>query len=77
MREDSIYITDEDGKEYEMRIYLTFDYNDKQFAILYNEEEQDNLYLFVYDDEGNIYQSEDENELAMAQEVIDAYEEEN
>lgn len=77
MREDSIYITDEDGKEYEMRIYLTFDYNDKQFAILYNEAEQDNLYLFVYDDEGNIYQSEDENELAMAQEVIDAYEEEN
>jgi len=60
-----------------MRIYLTFDYNDKQFAILYNEAEQDNLYLFVYDDEGNIYQSEDENELAMAQEVIDAYEEEN
>ena len=76
MKEDSIYITDEDGKEIEMKIYLTFDANDKKYVVVYEEANEDILYSFVYDD-SNLYAVDDEEELAMIEEVISAYEEEN
>ncbi len=76
MKEDSIYITDEDGKEIEMKIYLTFDANDKKYVVVYEEANEDVLYSFVYDD-SNLYAVDDEEELAMIEEVISAYEEEN
>ncbi len=76
MKEDSIYITDEDGKEIEMKIYLTFDANDKKYVVVYEEANEDVLYSFVYDD-SNLYAVDDEEELALIEEVISAYEEEN
>ena len=76
MKEDSIYITDEDGKEIEMKIYLTFDANDKKYVVVYEEANEDVLYSFVYDD-SNLYAVDDEEEFAMIEEVISAYEEEN
>lgn len=75
--ENSIFITDENGKEVEMKILLTFDYEDKKYAVVYNEDNPDDLYPFTYDDEGNLYAVEDEEELNMIDEVVGAYEEEN
>lgn len=77
MSEDSIFITDENGKEVEMKIYLTFEANDKKYVVVYSESNEDELYSFVYDEEGNLYQIESEDELNMVNEVIGAYEEEN
>lgn len=77
MTENSIFITDDNGKEVEMKIYLTFDANDKKYVVVYSENNEDELYSFVYDDEGNLYQIESEEELKMVNEVIGAYEEEN
>ncbi len=76
MREDSIFIVDDDGKEIEMKIYFTFDLNDKQYAVLHEVDHEEELYPFTYDDEGNIYPVEDPEELEIVQEVLDAYEEE-
>ncbi len=76
MKEDSIYITDEDGKEIEMKIYLTFDANDKKYVVVYEEANEDVLDSFVFDD-SNLYAVDDEEELALIEEVISAYEEEN
>ena len=77
MSENSIFITDENGKEVEMKIYLTFDANDKKYVVVYSENNEDELYSFVYDDSGNLYQIESEEELKMVNEVVGAYEEEN
>lgn len=77
MSENSIFITDENGKEVEMKIYLTFDANDKKYVVVYSQDNEDELYSFVYDDNGNLYQIESEEELKMVNEVIGAYEEEN
>ena len=77
MSEDSIFITDENGKEVEMKIYLTFEANDKKYVVVYASSNEDELYSFVYDDDGNLYQIETEEELNMVNEVIGAYEEEN
>jgi uncharacterized protein YrzB (UPF0473 family) len=76
MREDAIYITDENGKEVEMRIFLTFDINDKKYVLVYNDDNVDDLYPFIYDEEGNLYQVESDEELQLIEEVLSAYEEE-
>lgn len=77
MKENSIFITDENGKEVEMKIYLTFDANDKQYVVVYNETNQDELYPFVYDNDGNLFAVESQEELDMIDEVVEAYEQEN
>lgn len=76
MSEDSIFITDDNGKEVEMKIYLTFEANDKKYVVVYSATNEDELYSFIYDDDGNLYQIETEEELQMVNEVIDAYEQE-
>ena len=77
MKENSIFITGDDGKEIEMKIYLTFDMNDKQYVVVYEEGHEDELYPLVYDDEGNLYPVESEEEMSLIEEVVGAYEEEN
>lgn len=76
MSEDSIFITDDNGKEVEMKIYLTFDANDKKYVVVYSKDNEDELYSFIYDDNGNLYQIENDDELKMVDEVIGAYEQE-
>lgn len=77
MKENSIFISDENGNEIEMKIYLTFDANDKQYVVVYEIGKEDELYPLVYDDEGNLYPVEDPEEMEMIEEVVGAYEEEN
>ena len=69
MKENSIFITDEDGKEVEMKILMTFEANQKKYVVVYDEKNEDELYPFVYDDEGNLFAVEDEEEMAMIDEV--------
>lgn len=77
MKEDSIIIVDDDGNEIEMKIYFTFDYADKQYVVVYEENSDDIYYAFTYDEDRNIFPVDDEEELAIIDEVISAYEEEN
>lgn len=76
MQEDRIFITDENGKEVEMKIYLTFDANDKQYVVVYKDGNEDELYPFIYDDDGNLFEVESKEELDLIDEVVSAYEEE-
>ena len=77
MKDNSIFITDDNGKEVEMHIYLTFEANNKKYVVVYSEDNEDELYSFIYDDNGNLFQIESEEELQMVDEVVGAYEEEN
>ena len=76
MSENSIFITDENGIEIEMKIYLTFEANDKKYVVVYSQDNEDELYSFVYDEDGNLYQIESDEELQMVDEVVGAYEQE-
>ena len=76
MKENTIYITD-DGKEIEMKIYMTFEMNGKNYVVVYEEGNEDELYPLIYDEEGNLDPVEDEEEMSMIEEVVSAYEEEN
>ncbi len=76
MNSDSIFITDENGKEVEMKIYLTFESNYKKYVVVYTNDNENELFSFIYDDNGNLYQVESKEEMQMINEVIEAYEEE-
>ena len=75
--ENKLFIVDDEGKEIQMNIYFTFDMNDNQYVVVYEQDHEDVLYSFRYDEDGNLYPVDDEDELAMIEEVIGAYEEEN
>ena len=76
MKENSIFITDDNGKEVEMKIYLTFDANNKKYVVVYSEDNEDELIPFIYDDEGNLFEIESDEEMRLINEVVSAYEEE-
>ncbi len=76
MKDNTIYIIDDDGKEVEMKIFLTFDYEDKQYVVVYDQNNEEELYPFVYDEQGNLFPVESEEELSVIDEVVSAYEEE-
>ena len=71
--ENKIYITDDDGNEREMNILFTFDMNDKNYVVVYENDNDEELFAFTYDEEGNLFMVEDEEELSNVQEVIDAF----
>ena len=70
--EDKIYLTDEDGNEHEAQIVLTFEYEGKNYVLLQEPGDED-VFPFTYDDDGNLYEVEDEEELEMCAEVLDAF----
>ena len=76
MKDNVIYIADENGKEVEMNILLTFDANEKKYVVVYETGNEEDVYPFIYDDNGNLFEVESQEELSMIQEVVSAYEEE-
>lgn len=70
--EDTIYLTDEEGNEHRAQIILTFEYEDRNYVLL-REEGDESVYAFTYDDEGNMYAVETEEELEYCEEVLDAF----
>ena len=71
---NKITITDENGKSIEMNILFTFDADDNNYVICYLEGKEDEIYPFRYDEDGNLDVVEDEEELAMIDEVVAAFE---
>ncbi|MBQ1531591.1 MAG: DUF1292 domain-containing protein [Solobacterium sp.] len=78
MDNTQLTIIDENGNEYVMQILLTFD-DDKNnhFVLVYDpEDEEGNVYAYLYDDEGNLNEVEDPDMVEMCAEVLSAFEEE-
>lgn len=75
MDENKILITDDKGNEHEFNILFTFDANNKNYVICYEEGNEDEVYPFSYDEDNNIYLIEDEKELKMINEVLDSFDE--
>ena len=73
-KDNRIYITDDEGNEVEMNVYFTFDMDEKNYAVLYATDHEDELYAFRYDEEGNLFVVESEEELALVEEVVSAFE---
>ena len=81
MNEDNIlYITDDSGEERAMEIVLNFQLEDTgcRYVLLSDpEDENGDIFAFLYDDDGNLTPVEDEETLTMCSEVLDEYFEED
>ena len=77
--DNRLILTDENGQETEMEIVLTFDdeeHGRKYVLVKYPSKDEDDVFAFAYDDEGNLEPVEDPEEFEMCQEVLGAFEEE-
>ena len=72
--ENKIFIVDDEGKEVEMNILFTFNNEDNDYVVVFENSKPDMLYAFRYDEEGNLYAVEEEDELEMVEEVVSAFE---
>ena len=72
--DNTIYIMNSEGKEVEMKILLTFDANEKNYVVVHPKDNEDELYAFIYDDEGNLTEVSSE-ELELVNEVVTAFDE--
>mgnify|MGYP004526362513 FL=1 len=71
-----LFITDEEGNEIQMEILLTFvDPDTEKQYVLFKEPESDNenVFAYEYDDEGNLNEIEDQKVFEMCEEVLSAY----
>lgn len=71
--DNKIYITNAEGKEVAMNILFTFEAEGKKYVVVYEDVHEDELYALSYDEQGNLFTVEDEEELAMIEEVIAAF----
>ncbi len=71
-------LTDEEGNEFEVEIVLTFDSPEGKHFVLFKDPDdpEENVYPYAYDDDGNMFNVEDEKELEMCEEVLGAFESE-
>ena len=79
-RKDNIIIIEtDDGKKVEFRVLFTYHSEEysKDYVFFYEEKNPDNLLVYSYDEEHNIYEIEDDEEFKELEEVLQAYEDEH
>lgn len=74
MNDKQITITDDHGKELVFNILFTFENDNNKYVLCYDEEDEDAVIPFKYDEEGNAYIVEDDGELDLIQEFLNSYE---
>lgn len=70
-----IFITDENGIERKLTILLTYQSNNKDYVLVQKEEDDENVYAFSYDEKGNLFPVESEEEEKVALDVLFAFQE--
>ncbi|MBO7703925.1 MAG: DUF1292 domain-containing protein [Solobacterium sp.] len=78
--DNRIVLTDENGQETEMEIVLTIDNEEtgRRFVLIKGTDPEDeDVYPFAYDDNGNLDALSDPEEIEMCSEVLLAFEKEN
>ena len=76
---DTIEVEDENGNKKNLTIYFTYhsDNFDKDYVILYDPEDQDSLLACSFDEEGNLFEIESEEEYKELDEIIDEFQDNN
>ena len=78
MEDNKMIVYDEQGNEIEMEIMFTFDDdNHNSYVIFFNPKDEDeNVYAGKYNEDGQLDTELTEEEFAMCQEVLGAFEDE-
>ena len=78
MIEKEIIIIDEDGNELKMEIEFTYtdEATGKEYVFYFDPQNEDELFVAGYDENGNLYEIETDEELDKMEKVLDKYYEE-
>ena len=78
MIEKEIIIIDEDGNELKMEIEFTYtdEATGKEYVFYFDPQNEDELFVAGYDEEGNLYEIETDEELDKMEKVLEKYYEE-
>lgn len=71
-----LVVIDENGNEKVMEILFTFDNEQKNCSyVIYHDpnDEEGTVYASIYDEEGHLFEVEDESEWEMINEVFEAF----
>ena len=75
--DSTLLVEDEDGNEHEYEILFTFEKDDSvdtKYVLYYDpNEEEPSVMASLYDEEGNLYPVESEEEWDMIEEVFNAF----
>lgn len=74
MNDKQITIKDDHGKELTFNILFTFENDNNKYVLCYDELDEETVIPFKYDEDGNAFIVEDEEELDLIQEFLDSYE---
>ena len=76
LNDNDIVMTDDNGKEYLMKILFTYENEERgtKYDYVYEEANPDDIFVFKYnEEETDLLVVDDEEELEEAQEVLEAY----
>lgn len=77
--EKQITIRDEEGNEHLMEILFTYEHDErgKKYVFLYNKETPEDVICMEYNDKGELFEVESDEEYEEVEEVFNAFMEEN
>lgn len=76
MKKDTIIIKDEEKKtEKEMKILFSYENPETkiQYVFFFDDSKPDEIYVMRYDDKGNLFEIESDEEYSELDEVLDSY----
>ncbi len=79
MDEKQITIMDEKGNERVMEILFTYEHDErkKKYVFLYEKDKPDDVIAMEYNDKGELFEIESDEEYEEVEEVFNAFNEEN
>ncbi len=73
-----LFVTTNDGRQLTFKVLFTYHSEDfeKDYVFFYEENDEDNIIVYSYDDSNTLHEIEDEEEYKELDEVLQAYDEE-
>lgn len=70
-----IILYDDNGKEFKCEMLFTYEHEerDAKYVFFYEPDNEDEIFCMRFDDDGNLFEIEDDEELKEMDEVLQAY----
>ena len=77
LKDNQIIIEDDDGQEHLMEILFTYDHEErgKSYVFFFDPDNEEEVLVMSYNDEGELFPIDDDEEYEEIEEVFNAFEE--